>query len=124
MQMIVVVFDQSCLNCPDAQVVCQGTQAAELRIRVASFECLHEIAALYYSKLVSKAGATAAAAAASSTGHSQLHVPYSQIDNYWGSLWTAVQCGLLLNSWRHIIPLNSAETGGSLLTAVEHRCPT
>ncbi|KAJ9518220.1 hypothetical protein QJQ45_010161 [Haematococcus lacustris] len=34
------------------QVVCQGTQASELRIRVASFECLHEIAALYYSKLV------------------------------------------------------------------------
>ncbi len=35
-----------------AQVVCQGTQAGELRIRVASFECLHEIAGLYYAKLV------------------------------------------------------------------------
>mmetsp|Transcript_36758 Transcript_36758/g.92846 ORF Transcript_36758/g.92846 Transcript_36758/m.92846 type:complete len:881 (-) Transcript_36758:305-2947(-) len=34
------------------QVVCQGTQASEIRIRVASFECLHEIAALYYAKLV------------------------------------------------------------------------
>ena len=34
------------------QVVCQGTQAQEIRIRVASFECLHEIASMYYGKLV------------------------------------------------------------------------
>lgn len=33
------------------QVVCQGTQSSEIRIRTASFECLHEIAAIYYSKL-------------------------------------------------------------------------
>ena len=33
------------------QVVCQGTQSPEIRIRTASFECLHEIAAIYYSKL-------------------------------------------------------------------------
>jgi importin subunit beta-1 len=33
------------------QVVCQGTQAPDIRIRTASFECLHEIAAIYYSKL-------------------------------------------------------------------------
>lgn len=34
-----------------SQVVCQGTQAQDIRIRTASFECLHEIAAIYYSKL-------------------------------------------------------------------------
>ncbi|KAG1660011.1 hypothetical protein FOA52_009831 [Chlamydomonas sp. UWO 241] len=33
------------------QVVCQGTQSPEIRIRTASFECLHEIAAMYYGKL-------------------------------------------------------------------------
>ena len=33
------------------QVVCQGTQSPEIRIRTASFECLHEIAAMYYAKL-------------------------------------------------------------------------
>lgn len=33
------------------QVVCQGTLSPDQRIRYASFECLHEIAALYYSKL-------------------------------------------------------------------------
>jgi len=33
------------------QVVCQGTVSSEIRIRVAAFECLHEIAAMYYSKL-------------------------------------------------------------------------
>lgn len=33
------------------QVVCQGTVSSEIRIRTASFECLHEIAAMYYSKL-------------------------------------------------------------------------
>ena len=33
------------------QVVCQGTQSPEIRIRTASFECLHEIAAMYYSKM-------------------------------------------------------------------------
>jgi importin subunit beta-1 len=33
------------------QVVCQGTQSPEFRIRTASFECLHEIAAMYYHKL-------------------------------------------------------------------------
>lgn len=34
------------------QVVCQGTQAANVEIRKASFECLHEIADNYYDKLV------------------------------------------------------------------------
>ncbi len=33
------------------QVVCQGTQSPEIKIRSASFECLHEIAAMYYAKL-------------------------------------------------------------------------
>eukprot|EP00195_Chlamydomonas_chlamydogama_P009742 CAMPEP_0202900576 /NCGR_PEP_ID=MMETSP1392-20130828/11916_1 /ASSEMBLY_ACC=CAM_ASM_000868 /TAXON_ID=225041 /ORGANISM="Chlamydomonas chlamydogama, Strain SAG 11-48b" /LENGTH=865 /DNA_ID=CAMNT_0049586993 /DNA_START=281 /DNA_END=2875 /DNA_ORIENTATION=+ len=33
------------------QVVCEGTQSPEIRIRTAAFECLHEIAALYYNKL-------------------------------------------------------------------------
>eukprot|EP00798_Chlamydomonas_sp_ICE-L_P017132 gene17132-23436_t len=32
-------------------VVCQGTQSSEIRIRIASFECLHAIMGLYYSKL-------------------------------------------------------------------------
>lgn len=33
------------------QVVCQGTVAADVRIRVQSFTCLHEIAANYYNRL-------------------------------------------------------------------------
>lgn len=33
------------------QMVCQGTGAADERIRISSFTCLHEIAANYYSKL-------------------------------------------------------------------------
>jgi importin subunit beta-1 len=33
------------------QVVCQGTVAADARIRVQSFTCLHEIAANYYGRL-------------------------------------------------------------------------
>ena len=33
------------------QVVCQGTVANDLRIRVQSFTCLHEIAANYYNRL-------------------------------------------------------------------------
>lgn len=33
------------------QMVMQGTQAADARIRAASFQCLHEIASSYYSKL-------------------------------------------------------------------------
>jgi importin subunit beta-1 len=32
-------------------MVCQGTSARDERIRIASFTCLHEIAANYYSKL-------------------------------------------------------------------------
>lgn len=32
-------------------MVCQGTGAPDERIRIASFTCLHEIAANYYSKL-------------------------------------------------------------------------
>lgn len=33
------------------QMVCQGTTARDERIRIASFTCLHEIAANYYAKL-------------------------------------------------------------------------
>lgn len=33
------------------QVVCQGTVANDVRIRVQSFTCLHEIAANYYNRL-------------------------------------------------------------------------
>jgi importin subunit beta-1 len=33
------------------QMVCQGTSARDERIRIASFTCLHEIAANYYAKL-------------------------------------------------------------------------
>jgi hypothetical protein len=33
------------------QMVCQATTAPDVRIRVAAFSCLHEIAANYYSKL-------------------------------------------------------------------------
>ncbi|KIZ03724.1 Importin subunit beta-1 [Monoraphidium neglectum] len=33
------------------QVVCQGTVASDVRIRVQSFACLHEIAANYYARL-------------------------------------------------------------------------
>jgi importin subunit beta-1 len=32
-------------------MVCQGTSARDERIRIASFTCLHEIAANYYAKL-------------------------------------------------------------------------
>jgi importin subunit beta-1 len=32
-------------------MVCQGTVATDSRIRIASFTCLHEIAANYYSKM-------------------------------------------------------------------------
>lgn len=33
------------------QMVCEGTGAPDERIRIASFTCLHEIAANYYAKL-------------------------------------------------------------------------
>lgn len=41
-----------CCDPPHAlQMVCQGASARDERIRIASFTCLHEIAANYYAKL-------------------------------------------------------------------------